>query len=125
MNQLGRHIMMDLQGCDADKLDDSEYIRDVLEKAAVAAKATIVKTVFHRYLPQGVTGFCLVQESHLSIHTWPEYGFAAVDIFMCGQEGDPQKALEYIRTALGGEEGQVMEIARGETPDSAEECHGS
>ena len=125
MNQLGSHIIMDLYGCDADKLDDVNYIKEVLEKAAAAAGATIVQTVMHRYLPQGITGVCLVQESHLSIHTWPEYGFAAVDIFMCGKEGDPEKALDYLQTVLGGEKGQFKKIVRGTVPASAEVGSGA
>ncbi len=113
MEQQGSHIILDLHNCNADKLDDADYLKDMLEKAAIEAKAKIIRTVFHRYHPQGVTGFCLVAESHLSIHTWPEYGFAAVDIFMCGKEGFPEKAREYIRNALEGEEGYVMAIPRG------------
>jgi len=118
MDQYGSHIIMDLHDCDSEKLDDLEYIQDVLEKAALAAKATIVQSFFHRYEPQGVTGVCLVSESHLSIHTWPEYNFAAVDIFMCGREGDPEKARTYIRTAFGGKEGKVLVIPRGDEPDA-------
>lgn len=125
MSQLGSHVIMDLHGCDADRLDDADYIKEVLEKAADAARATIIRTILHRYQPQGVTGVCLVQESHLSIHTWPEFGFVAVDIFMCGQEGDPQKALEYIKSALGGGEGQRLEIARGKIHDSVKAGHGA
>lgn len=120
MNQLGNHIIMDLYGCDADKLDDVDYIRDALEKAAAAAGATIVQTVMHRYLPQGITGICLVQESHLSIHTWPEYEFVAVDIFMCGKEGDPEKALDYLQNVLGGKDRQVQKMVRGKLPASME-----
>ena len=119
MEQQGSHIILDLHDCDADKLDDADYIKDMLEKAAIEAKAHIIQTILHRYQPQGVTGVCLVSESHLSIHTWPEYRFAAVDIFMCGKEGFPEKAREYIRNALEGEEGYVMAIPRGEKPDSA------
>ncbi len=114
MAQQGSHIIIDLHDCNVTKLDDVDYIKTVLEKAALEAKAKIIQTVLHRYQPQGVTGVCLVAESHLSIHTWPEYGFAAVDIFMCGKEGFPEKARDYIRTALEGEEGYVMSIPRGE-----------
>ena len=116
MERQGSHIIIDLHDCNGDKLDDADYIRDVLEKAALEARARIIQTVLHRYQPQGVTGICLVAESHLSIHTWPEHGFAAIDIFMCGKEGFPEKAREYIRTALEGREGYVLTIARGETP---------
>ncbi|MDP2643895.1 MAG: adenosylmethionine decarboxylase [Desulfobacterales bacterium] len=116
MNQGGAHIIMDIHGCDPGKLDDMDFCKNTLEGAAIAARSTIVKTAFHKFAPQGVTGFCLVQESHLSIHTWPECGFAAVDIFMCGREGDPQKARKYILEALGGEEVQVISIERGKIP---------
>ena len=118
MEQQGSHIILDLHDCNTDKLNDADYIKDVLEKAAIEAKATILQTIIHRYQPQGVTGVCLVSESHLSIHTWPEYGFAAVDIFMCGKEGFPEKAREYIRTALEGKEGYVMAVPRGGNPGS-------
>ena len=114
MEQQGSHIILDLHSCNTEKLDDADYIKDVLEKAAVEAKANIIQTIMHRYQPQGVTGVCLVAESHLSIHTWPEHGFAAVDIFMCGKEGFPEKARAYIRTALEGKEGYVIALPRGE-----------
>ena len=84
-----------------------------LGRHLIAEYAECARSVFHRYAPQGVSGVVVVAESHLSIHTWPEYGYAAVDFFTCGQTVDPFKAYEHLKGMLESREGTVQEITRG------------
>jgi S-adenosylmethionine decarboxylase proenzyme len=79
-----------------------------------------VETVFHRYNPHGVSGVIVIAESHISLHTWPEYGYAAVDFFTCGEAVDPYKAHDYLKDKLGASAAQVNEVRRG-IPSSVDE----
>ncbi len=114
MKALGQHILVDLYRCDAELLNDVAYIEEHLKQAAHAAGATIVGSTFHRFSPHGITGVLAIQESHLAIHTWPEYGFAAVDLFTCGEGIDPWRAYESIKTALRAVHGTAVEMRRGQ-----------
>lgn len=113
MKQLGRHVIAELTGCDPVVLDDLKKLRKIFKTAAEKAGATIVRSVFHRYHPQGVSGVIVIAESHLSVHTWPEYGYAAVDCFTCGDTVDPHKGLDYIAQKLEVTDMYVKEVARG------------
>ncbi|SHH89263.1 adenosylmethionine decarboxylase proenzyme [Caloranaerobacter azorensis DSM 13643] len=84
-----------------------------MNEAAIEAKATIVKSVFHLFNPWGVSGVVVIQESHLTIHTWPEYGYAAVDLFTCGDEVDPWIAFDYLKEKLKAEKTETQEVPRG------------
>ena len=109
----GRHLLADFHGVAAACLGDVAAIEALLRTAADAAGATPVAGHFHPFGPGlGVTGVLLLQESHISIHTWPEHGFAAVDVFMCGA-ARPDKAVEAISAALAAESVALREIARG------------
>jgi S-adenosylmethionine decarboxylase len=109
----GMHLLADLDGIEAAALTDPATIDILLRRAALAAGACILHSHFHAFGPgQGVTGVLLLAESHISIHTWPEVGFAAADIFMCGA-ARPQLALEVIETALRPREKRVKLVARG------------
>ena len=77
---LGRHIIVELHGVDPCLLDDLDRLREILIKAAVKAGASIIGEIFHKFSPHGVTGVIAVKESHISIHTWPEFGYAALDL---------------------------------------------
>ncbi|MFZ9728828.1 MAG: adenosylmethionine decarboxylase, partial [Candidatus Nanopelagicaceae bacterium] len=81
---MGKHYLLNLYGCPFDRLDNSLFLMELLENAAAASGATVCETIFKQFDPQGVTVLCLLSESHISIHTWPEKGEAAVDIFTCG-----------------------------------------
>jgi len=96
-------------------LDDFSGIESLMLKAAEAAGATIVQSVFHRFSPHGVTGVVVVAESHLSIHTWPEYGYAAVDFFTCG-DCEPEKAHEVLVDGLRSRTFALMKVERGLEP---------
>ena len=110
---LGRHLLVDLYGCARGLLDDVEYVRRGLLAAAAQVGATVVDAHFHSFSPCGVTGTVSIQESHLSIHTWPEHLYAAIDIFTCGDSIDPWRAYESLKTALEADRGSAMEIRRG------------
>ena len=110
----GIHLLADLAGIKAVLLVDPDAIDALLRTAAVAAGARILHSHFHSFGPgMGVTGVLLLAESHISIHTWPEHGFAAADIFMCG-DAQPQLALDVIDAALRPATRSVKTIARGQ-----------
>lgn len=104
--------MVEYTGCDADVLDDLKRIQSLMKKAARAAQTKIVASVFQPFEPQGVTGVVVIEESHLSIHTWPEHGYAAVDFFTCG-ESVPELAHAVLYEGLGAEHAEVMLVDRG------------
>lgn len=110
----GWHFLADLHGISADLLSDPVRIEAILQSAAQAAQARILFAHFHHFgANQGVTGVLLLAESHITIHTWPEYGFAAADIFMCG-EAQPERALAVLRGGFVPEREQIQRIQRGE-----------
>ena len=109
----GTHLIADLYGIDSGRLSDPQAIEELLKRSAQAAGARIVYSHFHPFGPgQGITGVVLLAESHLSSHTGPETGFAAVDIFMCGH-AEPQRALEVIREGLAPASTVVQDVERG------------
>ena len=113
MNALGRHLLVELQDCHREVLDDLDFIRDAMVAAAVDSGALVLGESFHRFSPQGISGVVVIAESHLSIHTWPEYGYAAVDIFTCGTTVKPEKAAETLIEKLGAKNHSYQEIQRG------------
>ena len=116
MNALGIHVMLELKGCNPQLLDDLPYIKDVMIKAADGVGAQILSESFHQFYPQGVTGIVAIAESHLCIHTWPEYAYAAADIFTCGTSIKPQEAAQYIIDQLESQEPSIVELKRGLAP---------
>ena len=100
-----------MYGCSFKSLNDEYYLADLLEDAAFASGATVVKTIFKKFQPQGVTVLCLLSESHISIHTWPEKGEAAVDIFTCG-ECDPKTGCDLIIKKLSAKNHTLSYIER-------------
>ena len=120
MNALGIHILLELRDCNRELLDDLPHIRSSLMQAARDVGATIIGDSFHQFSPQGVTGVIAIAESHLCIHTWPEYGYAAVDIFTCGEAFKPQKAVDLVVRSLQSRDHSVIEIERGILPALAQ-----
>ncbi|MEM1134403.1 MAG: polyamine aminopropyltransferase [Bacteroidota bacterium] len=114
MESLGRHIIAELYDCHPEKTDDVMFVQMAMEAAALEAGATIINTTFHHFAPFGVSGVIVIQESHLSIHTWPEYGFASVDIFTCGETVNPWKAAEVLAKRLGAKHHSAVEMRRGQ-----------
>lgn len=112
MNALGRHLVADFHGCTAD-LNNPDVVTQTLEKACVVAGATIISRTGYNFSPYGVTAVIVIAESHLAVHTWPEYGYAAVDLFTCGTSVDTWRAFEFVKSAFGATRVEVKEMPRG------------
>jgi len=110
---LGHQLMVEFYDCDKDILDNLEAIEGAMLDAALVSGATVVEKVFHRFSPWGVSGVVVIAESHLAIHTWPEYGYAAVDLFTCGDTVDPLKGFDLLEERLGSQNMSVVEMKRG------------
>lgn len=113
MKSLGKHLIVELYDCNNKILNDVREVERVMVDAAKKARAHIVDVIFHSYNPQGVSGVVVIAESHLAIHTWPEYAFASVDIYTCGEEIDPWVACEYIESKLKARNSTTLEMKRG------------
>lgn len=113
LDPLGRHLLLELYEADPHLLDDPAAIEAAMLGAAAAAGATVREANFHAFAPQGVSGVVIIEESHLTIHTWPEWGYAAIDLFTCGPATDPQAAAHYLQQALRAQRSQYMVVARG------------
>jgi S-adenosylmethionine decarboxylase len=113
LEQLGRHILVEYYNCDEDILKCHQRIEEMMIAAAEKANATVVQSVFHLFNPWGVSGAVVIQESHLTIHTWPEFGYAAVDLFTCGDSVNPWIAFDYLNEQLKAERSESMEVTRG------------
>ena len=113
MEVLGSHLLLELKGCNPELLNDLSYIRKVMIETAEGVGATIIGESFHHFSPQGVTGILAIAESHISIHTWPEYGYAAGDIFSCGTSFRPMEAATKLAEALESANPEIQEIQRG------------
>ena len=109
---LGRHLFVDLYECDERRLNDLEFIKKIMTEAAKVSRATIVDRSFHRFKPHGVSGVVVIAESHISIHTWPEFRCALVDILTCGKDMKPEKAVELLKGRLCAKSISIDEKAR-------------
>ena len=107
-----KHLLLELYRCDYGKLNDESFLRCTLNRAAKLAKATVLNLISNKFEPQGVTAIALLAESHISIHTWPESNYSAVDIFTCGQNMLPELASKYLIEALKAEEHSLRVIDR-------------
>ncbi len=107
----GVHLIVDLHG--AERLDDIEHIEATLRRCVEAARATLLHIHLHHFQPSGVSGVAVLAESHISIHTWPEAGYAALDVFMCGS-ADPDKCIPVLREAFSAKRVGVNELLRGQ-----------
>ena len=112
MKATGRHLLVEYRNCDPDILNNPARVEELMQKAALAAEATIVASVFHQFSPQGVSGVVVIEESHLSIHTWPEHGYAAVDFFTCG-ECIPERSHDVLKNGLLADNSETMFVLRG------------
>lgn len=122
MHTVGRHLIAEFYGCDCVLLDDPDAIRVRMLEAGERVGVTIVGEVFHQFSPQGVSGTLVIAESHMSIHTWPEKGYAAVDIFTCGAI-DPRPGFELLGETLRADSLRMQEIVRGIADDVDEHRH--
>ena len=113
MHALGRHLLLELYDCDTEALNSLDIVKGSMVEAARRAQATIVDVAFHEFNPFGISGVVVIAESHLTIHTWPEYRYAAVDVFSCGETLQPQVAVDYLVEQLGASRASVVELQRG------------
>ena len=114
-DMVGKHCILELYECDPSRLDDEAFLRTSITTAAKSAGATLLNLITHRFEPQGVTGLALLAESHISIHTWPESGYAAVDVFTCGDHTMPEQACAVMRDELKARRHALRSFLR-ETP---------
>ena len=122
MNALGRHLLLELKICNAEVLDDLSFLKGCLNEAAIQSGATVVGESFYHFSPSGVSGVVNIAESHIAIHTWPEYRYAAVDVFTCGNDVDPEKAARWITEKLEAQSHSLIELRRGIMEDSQVGC---
>ena len=107
-----KHLLLELYRCDYEKLNDESFLRCTISNAAKCANATVLNLISNKFEPQGVTAIALLAESHLSIHTWPESHYSAVDIFTCGKNMNPERASQYLIEVLMAEEHLLRIINR-------------
>ena len=110
---VGRHFIVEMWGCDNEMINDPEKVMDILHSAANDARATVIKSVSHQFDPSGVTGIAILAESHISIHTWPEEGYVAADIFTCGTNTDPELGVQSLIDGFKPEDSSSKELKRG------------
>jgi len=110
---LGTHTLLELEECNIKLLDDLKQVESVMLKAAQKANATIIESRFHRFSPIGISGVVVIAESHLTIHTWPEHAYAAVDIFTCSEMLQAKAATEFLIEAFSSKKPSIVELERG------------
>jgi len=113
MKSLGKHLIIEFFQCDSTILNDVKILESHLLAAVQLSGATIIHPFFHQFSPHGITGVVVVAESHFAVHTWPEYGYCALDIFTCGDSVDGHIALNYLKENLKAANTSVMEVKRG------------
>jgi len=109
---MGEHFLLNLYGCDAEKLNNEKFLSEMLERAVIEGKMTLLNLITHKFEPHGITAVALLSESHISIHTWPEDSSCAVDVYTCGTTARPRLACEYIIESLGCSDPRVTHVKR-------------
>ena len=122
MSALGRHVLLELKDCNREILNDVESVREVLCQIAEKIGASVVNQAFHKFSPQGVSGVVVIAESHICIHTWPEYDYASIDVFTCGHSIDPNDAIKLLVEKFGARESTFIELKRGILQDNRVIC---
>ena len=110
---LGRHILAEFFDCDPNVLNNPALVEKYMLDAALECGATIVNKCFHLFAPHGVSGVVIISESHLAIHTWPEFGYAAVDLFTCGEQCDPKVSYEFLKRKFNSRDAKYSQLNRG------------
>ncbi len=113
MDTRSTHLLVELWDADKETLNSVTDTRTALLEAARHAKVTVLHSAFHRFSPVGVSGVVVIAESHITIHTWPEVGYAAADVFTCGDQAVPELAAEHLAKALGAKRVEVKRLIRG------------
>jgi S-adenosylmethionine decarboxylase len=113
VQSLGNHLIIELYECRSEIINDAKSVEEKLVEAVKISGANIVQSVFHKFNPHGISGVVVIEESHFSVHTWPEYGYCALDIFTCGDEIDCHSALQYLKKEFQAKNLSVTEMKRG------------
>ncbi|MYL34157.1 S-adenosylmethionine decarboxylase proenzyme [Pontibacillus yanchengensis] len=116
MDTMGRHVIAELWDCNIDKLNDMNLIEQIFVDAALKSGAEVREVAFHKFAPHGVSGVVIISESHLTIHSFPEHGYASIDVYTCGNRIDPNVAAQYIADALESKTKETVEVPRGMGP---------
>ncbi|RCW66328.1 adenosylmethionine decarboxylase [Saliterribacillus persicus] len=116
MDTMGRHVIAEMWDCNIDKLNDMNLIEKIFVNAALKAGAEIREVAFHKFAPYGVSGVVIISESHLTIHSFPEHGYASIDVYTCGDIIDPNVAAQYIAEELESKKCEKVEVPRGMGP---------
>ena len=114
MKFIGKHLTIDMYGCSFDNLDSLDYIKEAMFAAVRESNMTLLEFSSHKYEPQGLAALALLAESHMNIHTYPELGYAAVDVFTCGDHSRPDKAVAVLKRFLKPERMKITNIRRGD-----------
>lgn len=113
METTGTHCIAELYECPRDLLNDENRVKEALRGAVSQGMATLLHEVSHSFHPQGVTALALIAESHVAIHTWPEFGYAAVDVFTCGDRASAERACQHLVEALQAGRHSMVKLSRG------------
>lgn len=116
LKPLGRHVLAEIYGCPFDVLNDVKKVESIMVNAALESGAEVREVVFHKFSPQGISGVVVISESHLAIHTWPELGYAAVDVFTCGDKVNPWDACNSLTEQFRASHMTAKETVRGIIP---------
>ncbi|MEE6449556.1 MULTISPECIES: adenosylmethionine decarboxylase [Bacillaceae] len=116
MDTMGRHVISELWGCNTEKLNDMKFIEETFVDAALRSGAEVREVAFHKFAPHGVSGVVIISESHLTIHSFPEHGYASIDVYTCGDRIDPNVAANFIAEALEADTRENVELPRGMGP---------
>jgi S-adenosylmethionine decarboxylase proenzyme len=109
----GGHYILDFFGCDPEQLNSIKFWQENLTESANAAGMEILHNHFHEFTPQGITGFLLLSTSHISMHTWPEFGYVACDVFSCSDDNETRKAVDYLKKSINHKTCEVEFVERG------------
>ena len=110
---VGLHCILEMYGCQSELLNNEAFVRQALTEAADQGMSTLLGLTSHAFEPQGVTALALLAESHISMHTWPEAGYAAVDVFTCGTTAQPQLACAFLVEQFQAGDHTLRQLSRG------------
>jgi S-adenosylmethionine decarboxylase len=113
METVGHHYIVEGSGCNPDVISRVDHVDHIIKKKKEVANVQVWAISFHRFSPTGVSGVVVISESHLSVHTWPELGYVALDIFTCGDQAKPEAAVQHALKALGATSMHITEVTRG------------
>ena len=113
MKALAKSLLIEFYDCNTEFLNNKEKMKAALLESAKISGAAIIKTVFHKFNPHGISGVIVIAESHFSVHTWPEYGYCAVDMFTCSENINCDLAMDYLNKKLSAESMSIVDVKRG------------